>query len=119
MAIKFGIKMVDENYIGKMDRLIQVIEKTETKSTTGAISYTDVIIAEVWAERKSATSDKEIEDKVVALNVFQYYMHYHPVIASKMMQELYVNDNGLEYEVYGVEELGREDRIRLKCERRE
>lgn len=112
--------MVDENYIGKMDRLIQVVEKTEIKSpTTGAVSYNDVIIAEVWAERKSATSDKEVDDKVVALNVFQYYMHYHPTVASKMMQELFVHDNGIEYEVYGAEELGREDRIRLKCERRE
>lgn len=111
--------MVDENYIGKMDRLIQVIEKIETKSSTGAVSYTDVVIAELWAERKSATSDKDVDDKVVALNVFQYYMHYHPDIAIKMMQELYVLDNGVEYEVYGAEELGREDRIRLKCERRE
>lgn len=115
-----GVMEKDALFIGNMDRRIQVIEKITTKSEdTGAEILTNNLLAEVWAERKTASSDKQLDDKVVALNVVVFGIHYHPDIVSKNIQDLFVIDEGVEYEVYGVEPTGRKKYIKLKTQKRE
>lgn len=111
--------MAKEIYIGNMDRRISVIMKVATKGTTGAEVFVNTTVATVWAYRKSASSDKELDDKVVALNVFEYLVRWHEAIAAENIQALFIDDDGVEYEIYGVEEVGRKQFLRLKCERRE
>lgn len=106
-------------FIGNMDRRIKVIEKTAVKSSTGSETFTDVQLAAVWAERKSANSDKAVDEKVVALNVVMYSIHWHPDVTNKNLQCLHVVDDEIEYEVYGFEYVGRKKYIKLKCQIRE
>lgn len=106
-------------FIGAMDTRIQVIEKTIVKSTTGAPIETDVVIATVWAERKTASSSEVLDVKVVAMNVVEYRTHWHPDIAAKNIQNLYIKEYGVEYDVHGFDPEGRKKYLKFKCQRRE
>lgn len=113
------MKNEDALYIGEMDRLVQVIKKTVTKSTTGAEEKTDKVLVELWAERKMLSSSEALDGKIVALNVLEYRAHWHPVIAEENIQDLYIKDGVDEYDIHGFDELGRKKHIRFKCQKRE
>jgi len=106
-------------HIGKMDSLIQVVRKVKTQSTTGAQTSSTEVVAEVWAHKETASSDKVLDDKVVALNVVSYQFRYHPALDGESPQELYVQDGSQVLEIYGFEILGRRDYFKLKCQIRE
>jgi len=109
----------DGFFIGNMDRRITVLRKATTKTNTGAETKADQEIATVWAERKTASSDKKLDEKVVALNVVLYSIHYHPDIKNENIQDLYVVDDGVEFEIYGFDYIGRKKYVKLKCQLRE
>lgn len=102
-----------------MDRRIQIIKKVRTKTDTGSETSVDSPVATVWANRKSASSDKVLDDKVVALNVVTYQFRYHPDVAAENIQDLFVLDQGDQLEIYGREEIGRKDYFKIKCQSRE
>ena len=87
----------DGFFIGNMDRRITVLRKATTKTNTGAETKADQEIATVWAERKTASSDKKLDEKVVALNVVLYSIHYHPDIKNVNIQHHHQPHTSLEY----------------------
>ncbi len=112
--------MADDGiYIGKMDHRIQVIKRIKSKGSTGAENYTESELAVVWADKKMASTDKVLDEKVVAMNVVQFTLHWHPNIAGENMQSLYIKEGTTEFEIYGFEEIGRKKYIRFKCQFRE
>ncbi|MDH7444674.1 phage head completion protein [Aquimarina sp. 2201CG14-23] len=111
--------MKDFVFIGKMDRRIDIVKKIPTKGSTGADYLTSVNIASVWASKKPLKSDESVDDKVVMINSDQFVIRYHPDIVKEKIQHLYVVDNNVELNVYGVEKVGRKQFLKLNCDRRE
>lgn len=109
----------DAIYTGNMDVRVTVFKKNKTKTETGSVDHINVDVATVWAERKTESSTKVLDEKVVALNMVSYRMHFHPAIKAEKIQDLFVSDNGLELEVYGVDFVGRKKYMILKCQDRE
>lgn len=111
--------MSDQVFIGKMDRRVKITKRITTRGSTGAENFTEELIATVWAEKRGISSDKEKDDKIIALNVVTFLMRWIPEIYAEKLQTLYVEDGGDQYEVYGFEEIGRKQFLRLKCQHRE
>ncbi|QLE02886.1 head-tail adaptor protein [Galbibacter sp. BG1] len=111
--------MAEQMYIGKMDRRIAIVKRIKSKSTSGADSYTETTLATVWAEKKELKSEEAVDDKVVTINAHQFVIRFHPEIASEKVQHLYLVDENDEYDIYGVEMVGRKQFIKINCERRE
>lgn len=111
--------MAEQVYIGKMDRRIQVIKRIKTKTPSGADAFTETIIATVWAEKKVLKSDEAVDDKIVTINAHQYVLRYHPIIAAENIQHLYLKDDSVEYDIYGLDPMGRKQFLKINCERRE
>ena len=109
----------DAIYVGNMDRRISVIKQIRTKDETGADTKTDETIVECWAQKVTASSDKVLDEKVVALNVVVFQCHWHPKIVAENMQALFIREGGGDYEIYGVEEIGRRKYLKLKTQYRE
>ena len=106
-------------YIGNMDRRIKIMKKVAVKGTTGAETFQDVLITDAWAERRTANSDKVLDDKVMALNIVLYSVHWFPGITLENIQALFIVDEGSEYSNYGYEFIGRKKYVKLKCQIRE
>lgn len=109
----------DVTYIGKMDHRIQFVKLVKTKGSTGAEVKTESIVATVWSEKKTAASDKVLDEKVVAMNVVQWMIRWHPDIVSENVQSLIIRNGTDEFEIYGVEEIGRRQFLRVKTQYRE
>jgi len=102
--------------IGQMDHRVEIVQKTRTKSSTGAETETNETICTVWAKRTTASTDKILDDKVVALNVNTYEFRYQPVLKTYDIQDLFLIDDGLEFEIYGFEIIGRNRYYKFKCQ---
>ena len=109
----------DGIYIGKMDRRIEIIKRIKTKGSTGAEVFTENVLVAIWAEKKMASTDKVLDEKVVAMNVVQFTIRWHPLISGENLQSLYIKQGDDEFEIYGFEEVGRKQFMKLKCQYRE
>lgn len=100
-----------------MDQRITLIKKVETITETGFERYSDQVVATVWASRESADSEKVVDDKVIALNVWVYQFRYHPDVAAENILDLILVDpEGFRFSIYSHEILGRKRYIKLKCQ---
>lgn len=106
-------------YIGSMDRRIEIIKRNKSRSETGAETYTETVLATVWANKRVIKSDEALDDKDVTINEHQYIIRYDPIIAVEKIQHLYIKDDNDEFEIYGVEEIQRKKFFKIDCEKRE
>ena len=110
---------VEKIHIGKMDRRIDINIRVKTKTDIGSETYINTNVATVWARRESIISIEDIEDKIVAVNSYNYTIRYHPDIAGQIIQNLYITDDGQQFDIYGVDPIGRQRFLKLKATRRE
>ncbi|MEM9685304.1 MAG: head-tail adaptor protein [Bacteroidota bacterium] len=110
---------IENIHIGQLDRRIQINSRVKAKTDIGSETYVTDTLAMVWAKRQSMSSTEEVEDKIVAVNSYDYTIRYHPDIVGQPIQNLYIVDENREFDIYGVEPVGRDQYLILKCVSRE
>lgn len=111
--------MNDKIYTGQLDVRIDIVERTNTSSTTGEPVVSESVLNTVWAKSIDVSGSEEAEGKIFALNVRRYIIRYDPDLASKTMTELFINDGSDQYNIHSSASIGRKEYIELKCSKRE
>ena len=100
-------------YIGKMDRRISIYREVKTITETGFETKVKELVVAVWASREVAKSEEGVDDKVVAINEFDYLVRWNPTLANEKIQQLLMNDGDEEFKIYGVKPIGRKQYLKL------
>ena len=106
--------------IGLMDHYVEVVKFTTTKGALNENSRTQTSIKNVWAAVNFKSSGEDVEEKVYNINRRDYVIHFDADIASEVIQDLAIIDDGFTYYVTGFnsEIKGRKMFILLNCEYR-
>lgn len=97
-----------------MDRKVQLVTSTKTKSGTGAETGTDVVICEPFAFMEEINGDEVPEGKVIALVNRYYTVRYRSEIKQEQ-NKLILIDEGRRFEVNNILEIGRKSHLKLVC----
>ena len=106
-------------YIGEMDRRVSIYREIKTKTETGFESKVKELVTDVWASREVAKSEEGVDDKIVAINEYDYLVRWNPIIANEKIQQLLLSDGSEEFKVYGVKPIGRKQYLKLIVGERE
>lgn len=71
-----------------------------------------------WAKVADVSGDEEIDGKIIATNVRTYVVRYRKCLVQKGVQ-MFVVDEGEEYNITSVAQIGRKKYLQLKCYKRE
>lgn len=99
-------------YIGQMDCKIQLIEKVQERTPTGAEISTDNILSEPFAMMNDVSGVEDVEGKVRHLVNRTYTIRYNPKIKDKGTALILV-DNDKKYEIIHIKEIGRKEHLEL------
>jgi head-tail adaptor len=105
--------MENKPFIGKKDRKIKLVEKVSIASTTGAETTSSVLVSEPWACMKDLSGTEDVEGKIRHLVNRTYLVRYNPVIKEKGTA-LVLIDEGKEYEIIHILNIGRKDHLELR-----
>ena len=97
-----------------MDRKVQIIELTKTKTSTGEETTADVTVCEPFAYMEDLNGDEIEEGKVIALVNRSYTLRYRSEIKAGQ-NKLILIDDGRRFEVNNVIEIGRKSHLKLMC----
>tara|TARA_R110000868_G_C10970676_1_gene769832 strand:- start:9686 stop:10024 length:339 start_codon:yes stop_codon:yes gene_type:complete len=106
-------------YIGNFDIMITIYKSTRVQSETGSPVETDVEILKCWASKEYKSTNKELDNQIVAANFVEYSIYFHPDLERENIQDLIIDDNGRKYEIFGFEPVGREQFYILNTQLRE
>jgi head-tail adaptor len=105
--------MKDKPFIGQMNRLISIIEKTITQSSTGGETTTNTEICKPFAHRKDTSGNEEIEGKVIHQTNRSYIIRINAEVKTKS-NRLIVIDEEKEFPIFHVKEIGK-THLELLC----
>lgn len=91
-------------FIGQMDRKIDIVWVTKTKSTAGGVSETETVIASPFAQMKEVSGNEDPEGKIRHIVDRKYIIRYNSEVYGKST-ELRVKDGNNTFNVYHVKEL--------------
>lgn len=105
--------MKDKPFIGQMNRLISIIEKTITQSTTGSETTTNTEICKPFAHMKDTSGNEEIEGKVIHQTNRSYIIRMNAEVKTKS-NRLIVIDEEKEFPIFHIKEIGK-THLELQC----
>ncbi len=96
---------------GELDRQIDLLARGGAQSPTGAVDGDWTPYAtRVWAKKKDLANDEGREaDQTVATRRAEFRIYYRDDVNAGHRVRYPSGPNGLEYEITGVEELGRRE----------
>jgi len=110
--------MEKKPFVGQMDRKVQIVEVTKTKTTTGFEPSTDVTVCEPFAFMEEVSGNEVEEGKVIQLVNRTYTVRYRSEIKLKQ-NKLVLIDGTQRYEVNNIIEIGRKSHLKLVCRKYE
>lgn len=110
--------MSKEITIGQLDRKINIYENTKVKSSSGEYIDTEILYKNCWAQSVDKTSNEEEEGKIWLYASRNYRIRYDANIVQRGELMLVRDDDG-DYNVTGIELIGRKNYIILKTIKRE
>jgi head-tail adaptor len=105
--------MKEKPFIGQMNRLISIIEKTITQSSTGSETTTNTTICSPFAHMKDTSGNEEIEGKVIHQTNRSYIIRMNDDVKAKS-NRLIVIDEEKEFPIFHVKEIGK-THLELLC----
>lgn len=105
--------MENKPFIGQMNHRIQLIEKIIGRTSTGAVTSTDNVVATSYAKMNDVSGLEDVEGKVRHLVNRTYVIRYNPVVKEKGT-ELILVDEGKKYEIIHIIELGRKQHLEIR-----
>lgn len=106
--------MEKKPFVGQMDRKVQIVELTKTKTSTGEETTTDVAVCEPFAYMEEVNGDELEEGKVIALVNRSYTVRYRSEIKAGQ-NKLILIDGNRRFEVNNIVEIGRKSHLKLVC----
>lgn len=98
------------------DRQISIYTTTEARSASGAVTETEVLHLSAWADvKETGGTEKEEDNKTTAMATTSFFIRYYAGITAKM----YIEYDGYQYDILGVNEIERNQFLELKTERKE
>ena len=111
--------MADKINIGSLDVRISIYKKeVSSTTTTGETIKADVLLKETWASRYDKSSNEEEEGKIYLVAVREYVIRYNSEIVQDG-ETMFIRDVDGDYNIYGIEQIGRKDYLRLNAVKRE
>ena len=101
-------------FVGQMDRKVQIVEVTKTKSATGFENDTDTTICEPFAFMDNVSGDEVEEGRVIQMVNRIYVIRYRSEVLAKQ-NKLVLIDGGQRFAVNHVYEIGRKSHLKLIC----
>ena len=92
-------------FIGQLDRQIEIVWVTKTKSAAGGVAELETLIAKPFAQMQENTGKEDPEGKIRHLVDRNYIVRFNAEVLAKAT-ELRLKDNGQTYNVYHVKEAG-------------
>lgn len=106
--------MEKKPFVGQMDRKVQIVEVTKTKTSTGFEEDTDVAVCEPFAFMEEVSGGEDEEGKVIHLVDRTYTVRYRSEIKAGQ-NKLFLIDGSQRYEVNHIKEIGRNSHLKLMC----
>lgn len=100
-------------YIGQMDRVVQLVEKTKTRTETGSEISTNTPVCSPFAKMTDISGNEVVDGKIKHLVNRIYVVRFNDVIKSKGTA-LVLIDEGREFEVIHILELGRKQHLEIR-----
>lgn len=92
--------------IGKMNRIITIIEKSIGRTDTGSETTTEVTVCEPYAWMQDLSGNESIEGKVIALINRSYTIRVNADVKAKGTK-LIVIDGDKRFEIFHIKEIGK------------
>ena len=111
--------MSDKVYIGQLNQRVEIwhIDPTN-KSLTGETTKTPVLIGPIQSLRKDGGANETQEDKIFYLQNRTYTIRFVEIVFKKG-EEMFVRDEDGDYQIYGIELIGKKEFLKLKTNKRE
>ena len=100
-------------FIGQMDRVIQLVEKTKTQTDTGSEISTNVPVCSPFAMMKDVSGNEVVDGKVKHLVNRVYVIRFNDVVKQKGTTLVLIDENR-EFEVIHILELGRRQHLEIR-----
>ncbi|MGQ7945012.1 phage head completion protein [Flavobacterium sp. WC2509] len=100
-------------YIGQMNSVIQLVEKVKTRTETGSEISTNAPVCSPFAKMTDISGNEVVDGKVKHLVNRIYVVRFNDVIKSKGTA-LVLIDEGREFEVIHILELGRRQHLEIR-----
>jgi hypothetical protein len=101
-------------FVGQMDRKVQIVEVTKTKTDTGFETDAEVTVCEPFAFMEEVSGGEDEEGRVIHLVNRTYVIRYRSEVLQKQNTLLLI-DNGARFQVNHVMEIGRKSHLKLIC----
>lgn len=105
---------MDNPFIGQMDRVIQLVQKVKTQTSTGSEVSSETVIAEPWAFMKDISGGEEVDGKVKHLVSRTYTVRYNETV-KQLGTALIVIDETRKFEILHIIEIGRKKHLEIRC----
>ena len=114
------ITMDEKNraYVGQRDRKVEVVEYTSTKNALNEDVKTESSIGFFYAKMVDLSGAEDEEGKVIHIVNRTYTIAFLNAIRVRG-ENMVVKDEGQEFKIYYVQEIGRKMQLLLKCTVRE
>jgi hypothetical protein len=99
-------------FIGQMHTIIKIVEKVETRNSTGEMDVTDIVIAIPVSFREDISGSEDVEGKIRNMIKRSYIIRYSDEIKAKG-DDLVVIDGNKRFDIYYIQELGRRRFLKL------
>lgn len=106
--------MNDKPFIGKMDRLIQVVLIGKDRDSAGGVGTTETVVCNPFSYMKEISGQEDPEGKIRHLINRTYTIRYNSEVLSKATQ-LHVKDGDQVFEVFHIKEIGRKSHLEILC----
>lgn len=110
--------MVDNIFIGQMDRQVIIYRKENIRSGTGGFTESLVSIATPWAKMEEVSGKQDEEGKIVHLVDRKYFTRYRSDLLGNSTN-LVLEDKDQKFEVLHVMEIGRKNKLEFRVKRYE
>ncbi len=100
-------------YIGQMDRKITLSVKNTIQSASGAETVQEETVCNPYAFMQDVSGNDVMEGKILSFTSRTYTVRYRREIMN-FDSDLLLTDQGKQYEVFDVSEIGRKKHIEIK-----
>ncbi|WP_202703151.1 hypothetical protein [Flavobacterium sp. UGB4466] len=105
--------MEKKPFIGEMKNRIKLVEKVIERTPSGAVTSSDVTVAESYARMNDLSGVEDVEGKVRHLVNRTYTIRYNPVVKQKGTALILI-DEEKKYEIIHIVELGHKQHLELR-----
>ncbi len=105
---------VKRSYAGQRDRRVQVVRVSNTKDAIGGAVGSSESIGFFWASMQDLSGVEDEEGKVLHIVNRTYTIPYLTIVKTSG-EEMEVIDEGENFKIYHVQEIGRKHQLLLKC----